>query len=148
MSARTAMRFAQYGSVAIGIGALGYCADVWPRARFYQQSETRYFNQELAARNRAATPHRIPRVATRPVKAVSSDGPRSRALESPSSWWKALDTMNSSVAPATFPAPPSRVNAAMWGLPLTGTPGFALWRRFTPAIRSRCKRWKDYTVTR
>ena len=72
------MRFAQYGFVAIGIGALGYCADVWLRARLYQQSETRYFNQELAARNRAVIPHRIPRAwQAAPSKAVSSDGSRS-----------------------------------------------------------------------
>ncbi len=54
MNVRTAMRFAQYGFVAAGIGALGYCANVWLRARLYQQSETRDFNRELAVRNRPA----------------------------------------------------------------------------------------------
>lgn len=68
MNARSALRFAQYGFAALGIGALGYCADVWLRARLFQRNEAAYFDRQLAARNRGAIAHRIPRVASRPGK--------------------------------------------------------------------------------
>lgn len=66
MKPRTAMRFAQYGFLAISIGALAYCAEAWWRARLYQQRETRDFNRELAGKNGARPPRRIRQAATLP----------------------------------------------------------------------------------
>jgi sortase A len=65
MNARTAVRRAQYLFLAIAIITLAYAAEVWLRARTYQESAMRDFYRNLAPKHRASVPQ-----APRPAPAL------------------------------------------------------------------------------
>jgi sortase A len=68
MNARTAMRFAQYVFLAIAIVSLAYVADLWLRARTYQERAMLDFYRDLASKNRDAAPKALQAAPTRPVE--------------------------------------------------------------------------------
>ena len=78
MKARTGLRLAQCGLIAVAIAAWGYCALTWFSGWSYQQGQERLFDRERKAENSGRSLHANPA-----VKAVPKDGSVIGRLEIP-----------------------------------------------------------------
>ena len=78
MKIATWLRLAQYGSLGLGLLALGYCAAVRVETAYYQSQASRQFDRELLLRDVRAT---TPRISLQP--AIPQDGELLGRLEIP-----------------------------------------------------------------